>query len=147
MKQETKEGVAISGDTYRTLLLVALLGVDVGEKRLAEEIVEGLIELRPDLPHAQVSLAIAKVRAGFTEDGVSHLERTLGQFPDNQMCKAMLGVFMRSLGRPGWQALLEAVIEDGRDECAIEFACTALGRQKAVDEITPPAEGTHTVWA
>lgn len=147
MKQETKAGVAISGDTYRTLLLVALLGVDIGDKRLGEEIVEGLIELRPDLPHAQVSLAIAQVRAGFTEEGVSHLERTLSQFPDNQMCKAMLGVFMRTLGRPGWQTLLEAVIEDGRDECAIEFVCTALGRQKAVNGVTPQAEGTHTLWA
>lgn len=147
MKQETKESVAISGDAYRTLLLVALLGVDIGEKRLGEEIVEALIELRPDLPHAQVSHAIAKVRAGATEDGVSHLERTLSQFPDNQMCKAMLGVFMRSLGRPGWQALLEEVIEDGRDECAIEFACTALGRKNEATAVLPQAEGTYALWA
>ena len=147
MKHETMGGVAISGDAYRTLLLVALLGVDIGENRLGEEIVEALIELRPDLPHAQVSLAIAKVRAGATEDGVSHLQRTLSQFPDNQMCKAMLGVFMRSLGRPGWQALLEAVIDDGRDECAIEFACTALGREKAVSSVTLQAESTHALWA
>ncbi len=147
MKPNTKQSPALSGDAYRTFLLVAMLGVDVGETHLSNEIVEALIELRPDLPHAQVSLAIAKVKAGATEEGVADLERTLGKFPDNQMCKAMLGVFMRSLGRTGWQALLEEVIDDGRDECAIEFASAALGRATKSASAQTQDTGTSALWA
>lgn len=147
MKHETNPNVAISGDAYRSLLLVAMLGADIGEMRLSDEIVTALVELRPDLPHAQVSFAIAKVRAGDTEEGVLSLERTLIQFPYNQMCKAMLGAFMRTLGRPGWQAFLESVIQDGRDECAIEFACNALGRKNEATAVQPQDAGTTALWA
>ncbi len=145
-------GQAVPGAVYRILLQVALLGTEIGEIAHATEIAETLQELRPDLPHASVVLAMNDFYAGKKDDGIRALESTLGRFPDSQLSKAMLAVCLQNVGRSGWQQMLESVIEDGRDEYAIGLACAILGRSNdsgkaAVDSSGAPFAPAHALWA
>lgn len=144
-------GQAVPGAVYRILLQVALLGTEIGENAHASEIAETLQELRPDLPHASVVLAMNDFYAGKKDDGIRALESTLARFPDSQLSKAMLAVCLQNAGRSGWQQMLESVIDDGRDEYAIGLACAILGRTNGSGNAAPSAPATtapaHALWA
>jgi hypothetical protein len=143
---------SLSGDSYRALMQVALLGVELGKTSLASEISTELCELRPDLPHAYIVRAMT-VAYGQTDESVRMLEDTLIRFPDSQLCKVMLGTCMEILKRPGWKYLLESVIDDGRDENAVGLACALLGRDKdALNAFDGEAEQNQSfpvqvIWA
>jgi tetratricopeptide (TPR) repeat protein len=119
----------VPGSVYRTLLQFALLGTEIGQIDSALEIAQVLKELRPDLPHAGIVLAMSDFAAGREDQGIRSLENTLSVFPDSQLAKAMLAVCLQSANRGGWQELLEAVVADGRDEHAVGLACAVLGRR------------------
>lgn len=144
-------GQAVPGAVYRILLQVALLGTELGETARATEIAETLEELRPDLPHASVVLAMNDFYAGKKDEGIRALDFTLARFPDSQLAKAMLAVCLQNAGRSGWQQMLESVIEDGRDGYAIGLACAILGRTNAPGSAAQPAPAattpTHALWA
>ena len=123
--------LVVPGEAYRVLLYAAMLGTELGEIALADDIAQTLIELRPDLPHAEIVLALNEFSAERHDDAMSRLEEVLEKFPDSQLGRAMLGTFMKTSGRVGWQALMESVVDDGRDECAVGLACAMLGRTNA----------------
>ncbi len=125
----------VPGAAYRSLLQIALFGTELGETGRAIEIAEALAELRADLPHASIVLAMSEFSAGRRDAGVYRLQDTLVTFKDSQLAKAMLAVCLQNTGRPGWQPLLESVIEDGRDEYAVGLASALLGRE--VDAADP----------
>lgn len=129
MKQSENEVGELSGNSYRVLLQVALLGVELGKTSLALEISAELCDLRPDLPHAYIVRAMC-VPYGQTDQSVRLLQEAHDRFPDSQLCKIMLATCMEILRRPGWKALLESVIDDGRDEHAADLAYALLGRDK-----------------
>jgi hypothetical protein len=122
---------SLSGEAYRLLLQVSLIGTELQEYSLAGGVAQTLAELRSDLPHAGVVLAMNDLAAGGGDQCVTRLEETLEKFPDSQLCRAMLGVSLQILGRSGWRGLLESVIEDGRDETAVALACSILGYTNA----------------
>lgn len=122
---------SLSGESYRLLLQMALLGVELGETSLASEISADLCDLRPDLPHAYIVRAMS-VSYGQTDESVRLLQEAHEKFPDSQLCQVMLGTCMEILKRPGWKALLESVIDDGRDEYAVSLACALLCRDKGI---------------
>lgn len=144
-------GQAVPGAVYRILLQVALLGTEIGETARATEIAETLQELRPDLPHASVVLAMNDYYTGKKDEGIRALESTLVRFPDSQLTKAMLAVCLQNAGRSGWQQMLESVIDDGRDEYAIGLACAILGRTNASGHAAQSAPAatapSHALWA
>jgi hypothetical protein len=147
MKTHDAPERAVSGEAYRVLLQTAMLGTEMAESALAIEIAEALAALRPDLPHACIVLAMSEFCAGRKDAGVHELETTLVRFPDSQLCKAMLAVCMQDTGRQGWQALLESVIEDGRDEYAMRMACTLLGRDDGSLMAAPGHSApVHAMW-
>ena len=129
--ETTSFEIVVPGEAYRVLLYAAMLGTELGETSLAGEIAQTLIELRPDLPHAEIVLAVNEFSAGRHDYAMSRLEEVLEKFPNSQLGRAMLGTFMKTTGRVGWQALMESVIDDGRDECAVGLACAMLGRAHA----------------
>lgn len=61
--------------------------------------------------------------------GLQRLRKAVEDFPDYQMGIVLLAMSMKTEKVGGWQAMLEGVIEDGRDEYAIALACNALGRE------------------
>lgn len=141
----------VPGAAYRSLLQIAVLGSELAEYAAAAEIADALKALRPDLPQAAIVLAMNEFSAGRVDRGIADLEIVLDEFPDSQLARAMLAVCLKISERSGWQALFEAVIDDGRDEFAIGLACSFLGRadptaapgQPPVDAL-PPA---HVMWA
>ena len=141
----------VPGSTYRTLLQFALLGTELGETQRAATIARALCELRPDLPQAGIVLAMNDFCSENMDRGIHELQSTLDRFPDSQLAKAILAVCLHVAGRSGWRALLEEVIEDGRDEYAIGLACSILGRPNgtADEPDTSPATAfpSHAMWA
>lgn len=127
--------LVVPSEAYRVLLYIAMLGAEIGETSLAGDIAQTLVDLRPDLPHAAIVLAVNEFSAGQHDHAMSRLEDVMGNFPDSQLARAMLGTFMQISDRVGWQAMLESVIEDGSDQCAVSLACSILGR---------PHPGAHT---
>ena len=127
----------LPGSVYRVLLQFALLGTEIGKVSLAMEIAETLSELCPNLPHASIVLGISEFAMGRQDAGIRSLEQTLEKFPNSQLGKAMLAVCLQNTGRAGWQALLESVIDDGRDEHAIGLASALLGRKHQTDANNP----------
>lgn len=121
-------GQALAGAGYRLLSNIALLGVETGQHRVAQDMAHHLLALRPDLPHAHGIAAMSDVTQGRGSIAVQRLESCLAQFPDFQFGKALLGICMAEAGHSGWQHLLESVIEDGRDEHAVTLACDVLDR-------------------
>ena len=158
MKSTEKKDSLLSGDIYRLLLQIALLGAEVGEARAAIEVAEALQKVRPDLPQARAVQAMGYVNLGQRDVAVRELEATLECFPGFQLGKALLGVCMKLSGRSGWQAHLEAVIEDGRDQFAVGMACEGMGRTHASSSTDvgaasgetpalPDCGSGHVVWA
>lgn len=119
----------LQGSDYRLFMKVALLGTELGQYACAAELAQLMQALRPDLPHASISLGMNDFSAGRKDEGVRTLEAAVERFPSSQLAKATLGVCLLDVGRSGWQPLLESVIEDGRDEYAIGLACAVLGRR------------------
>lgn len=151
--ENTHFELVVPGEAYRVLLYAAMLGTELGETTLAADIAQTLSELRPDLPHAEIVLSVNEFSAGLHDPAMCRLQEVLEKFPDSQLGRAMLGTFMKTTGRVGWQALMESVIDDGRDECAMGLACAMLGRVNAGEPATqgyansfsaPPA---HAMWA
>lgn len=159
MKSTEKSDPLISGNLYRLLLQIALLGAEVGEAQAAIQVADALHEVRPDLPQARAVRAMGHVNLGQRDVAVRELEATLEHFPDFQLGKALLGVCMKLSGRSGWQSHLESVIDDGRDEFAVGMACEVMGRAREASSAhvgagssetqqAPPDFGSaHVVWA
>ena len=142
--------VTVTEDAYRALLQAAMVGTQMGETSWAIDIAEALAELRPDLAHAQIVVAMSDYCAGRKDDAIHRLGNLAQAFPDDQLSKAMLAMCMQNTGRPGWQALLESVIDDGRDEHAVGMACALLGRANEAPNASVPViqETTlaHAMW-
>ena len=155
MSSTEKTESPITAEMYRLLLQIALLGAEVRDFDTATEIAVAVRNSHPDLPHARAVLAMICLSSGQKDEAFRELEAALELFPDFQLGKALLGVSMKAVGRSGWQALLEDVIEDGRDEFAVGMACEILGRPRAVAAGAsigsapqpPDAAPGHIVWA
>jgi Bacterial type III secretion protein (HrpB1_HrpK) len=121
--------------TYRHLLGVGLIAVELMQFEAADRIFKALLCLRPDLPHAHCLGFIAECATGSGDQAIARMNKVLVDFPDFQMGTALLGTYMKNLGMSGWQSMLEAVINDGRDEIAIALACLGLGRSQPDDTL------------
>lgn len=127
---------ALGGTAYRLLASIALLGIESGQHELALRMADDLKVLRPDLPHCAGIVAMNDVVSGRASDAVHSLQQCLDKFPDFQLGKALLALCLAEAGGSGWQALLETVIDDARDEHAVNLACAVLGRHNPYSERT-----------
>jgi hypothetical protein len=92
-----------------------------------EEIVRSICAFRDDVPQPGVCLASSFFFQKRFDESIAQCKITLRQFPNCQMAKAMLGTSMFSAGYRDWELPLKEVIEDGRDEWAIDMARNTLG--------------------
>jgi predicted Zn-dependent protease len=129
MTTEDNPNDLVPGSVYRILMQFAMLGAEIGEIEPAQEISSTLLALRPDLPHAGIVAAMCEFAVGRNDYAIRSLEAILQEFPNSQLCKAMLATCLKNTNRGGWQELLESVIEDGRDEHAVGLACVMLNRK------------------
>ena len=119
----------LSTSGYRSLLSAASIAVELGRTGVAERMARNLTLLRPDLPQAQSLQTMCDIFQGRHGMGLQRLRKAVEDFPDYQMGIVLLAMSMKSENVSGWQAMLEEVIEDGRDEYAIGLAYSALGRE------------------
>lgn len=136
----------LPGHVYHMLLEAAMIGIQVQELLLCNHITQSLIDVRPDLPDAHVVWALSEQFSGREAHAVRILEEAHQRFPESQRVRAILGGCMKVSDRPGWRAILDAVIDDGRDRHAVALACSLLQLplppspdEQALDVGTPPS--------
>jgi Flp pilus assembly protein TadD len=111
----------------RLLLQIGVMCARLNQFADAEQIIRAVQAFRDDLPHPRTALAMAFLCQGRLHEAAQELEAGLAAFPQHQLGKAFLGLVYREAGRPEWRCLLQEVLEDGRDEWAIELAQHTLG--------------------
>jgi Bacterial type III secretion protein (HrpB1_HrpK) len=118
------------GAIVRFLLKISLLGTEMKLFPAAKDIIDSVVDLRPDLPQPRLSAAHLVARMISPAQSRRVMVQLLQDFPDFQMGVAMLALGDREARISGWQALARSVIEDGRDESAMRLAEYVLGIER-----------------
>jgi len=114
--------------------LMLLIGLMCERRRLfreGEQILRAMKAYRDDLPHPGTYLALCYMSEGCLREALAELDAVRAAYPEFQMSQVLLGIAQRDAGKPGWERLLEEVIEDGRDEYAVQLARDTLGLESA----------------
>jgi thioredoxin-like negative regulator of GroEL len=120
----------------KSLIQVGLLAAWERMFDRAETVLAGAKAYRPDLPHVGYGYALMYHSQGKSAEAVDVLRReVLAAHPDNMMAKSLLGFILHHSGQPGWRELLNEVVDDGKDEPALELAQHVLGERQP----SPPA--------
>jgi Bacterial type III secretion protein (HrpB1_HrpK) len=111
----------------RILLETGVLASYEGLHAEGEAMVREVQSFRDDVPQPGVCLVSAFYFQGRHDDAITEAKALLKKFPNCQMAKALMGACMFSAGYRNWQTPLKEVMDDGRDEWAIDMARTVLG--------------------
>jgi len=111
----------------RLMLLIGLMCERLRRFEDGERILRAMKAYRHDLPHPGTYLALCYISQGRAREALEELHVVRAAYPEFQMSKVLLGIAQRDARKPGWERLLEEVIEDGRDEYAIKLAQDTLG--------------------
>lgn len=111
----------------RLLLQIGLMCGQLSRFEQAQRIITSVRDFRRDIPHPGTVLALIYVRQSRLQEAEKELDAVLAAFPEHQLAKALLGLVYRETGRADWQAVLQEVIDDGREEWSIRLASSVLG--------------------
>jgi hypothetical protein len=111
----------------RLMLLIALMCERLKRYDDGERILRAMQAYRADLPHPGTGLALCYISQGRLAEALREIAAVRAAHPEFQLANALLGIAHRDAGKPGWRAILQEVIDDGRDEYAIKLAEDALG--------------------
>jgi hypothetical protein len=111
----------------RILLETGVLASYEGMHTDGEKIIREVQNFRGDVPQPGVCLVSAFFFQGRFDDAIAEAKAVLQKFPNCQMAKALLGTCMFSAGYRHWEVSLKEVMDDGRDEWAMDMAKTTLG--------------------
>jgi predicted Zn-dependent protease len=111
----------------RLLLEIGVMAVWIKRVEDGERIIQCIKAFRDDVPHPSTAYAAGLIYQGHTQAAIKELEGALQRFPNHQLGKSLLALAYADEGRRGWQELCKQVIDDGRDEWAIELARETLG--------------------
>jgi predicted Zn-dependent protease len=111
----------------RLLLEIGVMAVWIKRVEDGEAIIRHVKAFRDDVPQPSTALAAGLIYQQRTQDAIAELESALQRFPNHQLGKSLLAIAYADAGRRDWQALCKQVIDDGRDEWAIELARETLG--------------------
>jgi hypothetical protein len=139
----------LSGEAYRTLLSITLLAAELGEYDMGVDMAQNITDVSPDLPQAHAVVGMLHLYAGRADKTVSYMQDALTKFADFQVGKVILALGMMQSKQGGWLPMLESVIDDGRDETAIDMARALLGRNKpdADEHVMPVGLPANATWA
>lgn len=110
----------------RQMLQIGVMCTRLRRFETAERIIRAVKDFRDDLPHPGTTLGMALLSQGRSQEAIEELEAVVAAYPNHQLGKVFLGLAYHDAGRGGWELLLQEVIEDGRDEWAIELAQQSL---------------------
>jgi hypothetical protein len=111
----------------RLLLEVGVLASYEGLEAEGEAIVRSVAVYRDDVPQPGACLVAAFYFQKRYGEAIDEGKALLRKFPNSQIVKALMGVAMFESGLRDWDAPLKEVVEDGRDEWAINLARSTLG--------------------
>lgn len=123
--------------TLLQLAEVGFLACDMGLPEQALAIFSGLALIQPAVPHPVIHQAIVHARYARVDQSVELLLGLHERFHDSQIVKAMLGMFFVHQEDPRAMALLNEVLQDGRDAEAVAVArsCYELARKQQADSL------------
>jgi hypothetical protein len=122
----------------RLLLETGVLASYEGFHAEGESLVRRVASFRDDVPQPAVCLISAFYFQGRYEEAITDAKALLKKFPNCQMAKALMGTCMFSAGYRDWEVPLKEVMEDGRDEWAIDMARSVLGYDHKSSAVSRP---------
>lgn len=131
----------------RLLLETGVLASYEGLHAEGEAIVRGVQCFRDDVPQPGVCLVSAFYFQGRFDDAIAEAKSLLKRFPNCQMAKALIGASMFCAGYRQWEKPLKEVVEDGRDEWAIDLSTNVLGFQHFGPGAASATQPQHRVGA
>lgn len=140
LHQHPKISEVLSGSEFRVLGQMTLLGLEIGAYDIAGRMAAELSELRPDVPHAVVLLAMSQYKRACVQDALQTAAACIEQFPDFQFGKVLFALFSAHTGSGGWQGMLESVVDEASDEHAVSLACVLLKRDDPFKEAAVRAD-------
>lgn len=140
LHQQPEVSGALSGSEFRVLGQMALLGLEIGAHDIAGRMAAELSELRPDVPHAVVLLAMSQYKRACLHDALQTAAACVEQFPEFQFGKVLFALFSAHTGSGGWQGMLESVVDEASDEHAVSLACVLLKRDDPFKEAAVRAD-------
>ena len=123
---------------------VGFLAGDMGLPNQAIAIFRHLFNIKPEIPHLGVNLALVYARYEKVDEAIEVLTSLRNRFPDNQMVKAVLGMCLVQQAKPGAIELLDEVLAEKSDTDAMNIArsCYDLAKEQRVDtSYEPVTEG------
>ena len=128
-------------DTARTLAHVALLAAWDGDTTESERIFAALEAAKPKEPNVRLCRALVLAFQDRYADASALLRQVLDRQPDNATARGLLGFVLFTAGEPGWQALLESVVNDTCDPATAGIARSILSEHREARAGTTHDEG------
>lgn len=136
----------LSESEAQLLAQLGLLSAWQGQHADAQFIFEGLAAVFPESNVVLCTSSLAMLAAGKIGDALEILKPVVKREPSAMFPKSLLALALKEGGLPGWEPLVEEVIDDGTDERAVELATSLVGNKRAKSE-KPPTRSSGVVRA
>jgi predicted Zn-dependent protease len=94
----------------------------------SEVVFQGAMAAYPRFSSIRVSYAVALIAGNRLREAQEILETLTREFPRDMMGKSALAMVLKEQGKPYWREQVDAVINNGQDEEAIELAEVVLAQ-------------------
>lgn len=109
------------------------LASECGLHEEAERIFLHLVAARPGSPSPLIALAIVRSCGGKMEQAIGDIRQVAAAYPDSEMARAVLGMFLSQSRQPEAAELFGDLLANGKDPAAVQVA-----RLCVKDEIPVP---------
>jgi thioredoxin-like negative regulator of GroEL len=132
-------------DTARTLAHVALLAAWEGNAAASEQIFAALETAKPQEFNVRLCRALVLAFQDRYAEASALLRQVLAQSPNNASARGLLGFVLFTAGEPGWQRLLESVVDDTTDPTTAGIARNILAEHRETTSVPPQDEHNKVV--
>jgi predicted Zn-dependent protease len=118
----------INVETAQLLVQIGLIGSWARMYGQSEAVFRGAMVAYPDFSSIRVSYAVSLIAGNRLNEAREILESVTREFPRDMMGKSALAMVLKEQGKPHWREQVDAVINNGQDEEAIELAEVVLAQ-------------------
>jgi predicted Zn-dependent protease len=118
----------INVEAAQLLVQIGLIGSWAHMHAQSETIFRGTMAAFPVFSSIRVSYAVSLIAGNRLSEAQEILETLTREFPRDMMGKSALAMVLKEQGKPYWREQVDAVINNGQDEEAIELAEAVLAQ-------------------
>jgi len=111
----------------------------------AESIYSRLSQARPESPFPLICLAMVRARSGRVKEAVEQLKSIVEKFPENDLAKAFLGVYMIESKQKGVLKIFDQILASGKDTAAINLVNCFMEMARDLEKTQSDTEISSTL--